>query len=109
MNECPESYGRTPGVGVSVCVHKNFNVACNSWTTTGTQVELSYLYSLWQDLSMGTKFFYLVTLTLKFDLHVRLKNFNLGHSSLTRRGRAFIFHMYIPCDTTFLRVQKFLT
>ena len=41
--------------------------------------------------------FDIVTLTLKFDL--LNKNFNLGHSFLTRRGRAFIFHMYIPCDT----------
>ena len=54
---------------------------------------------------MGTKIFDLVTLTLKFDL--LLKNFNLGHSFLTRRGRAFIFHMYIPCDKTFPWVQNF--
>ena len=37
---------------------------------------------------MGTKIFDLVTLTLEFDL--LLKNFNLGHSFLTRRGRDFI-------------------
>ena len=30
-DECPESYCRTPGVGVRV--HKNFNLAYNSWTT----------------------------------------------------------------------------
>ena len=48
---------------------------------------------------MGTKIFDLVTLTLEFDL--LLKNFNLGHSFLTRRDRAFIFHMYIPCDKAF--------
>ena len=31
-DECPESYCRTPGVGVDVrvCVHKNFNLAYNS-------------------------------------------------------------------------------
>ena len=33
-DECPESYCRTPGVGVGVsvrvCVHKNFNLAHNS-------------------------------------------------------------------------------
>ena len=36
-NECPESYCRTPGVGVGVRVrvHKNFNLAYNSWTTIG--------------------------------------------------------------------------
>ena len=38
-------------------------------------------------------------LTLKFDL--LLKSFNLGHSFQTRTGRAFIFHMCIPCDKTF--------
>ena len=54
---------------------------------------------------MGTKIFDLVALTLKFDL--LSKNFNLGHRLLTRRGRAFIFHMYIPCDKTFPRVPKF--
>ena len=53
---------------------------------------------------MGTKIFDLVTLTLKFDLLI--KNFNLGHIFLTRRGRAFILHMYIPCDKTFLCVLK---
>ena len=54
---------------------------------------------------MGTNFFYLVTLTLKFDL--LLKNFNLGHSFLIRRGRAFIFHIYIQYDKTFPWVPKF--
>ena len=29
-DECPESYCRTPGVGVGVRVHKNFNLAYNS-------------------------------------------------------------------------------
>ena len=48
---------------------------------------------------MGTKIFDLVTLTLTFDL--LLKKFNLGHSFLTRRGRVFVLHMYIPCDNTF--------
>ena len=30
-----------------------------------------------------------------------IKNFKLGDSFLTRRCRAFIFHMYIPSDKTF--------
>ena len=38
-DEYLESYCRTPGVGVRVCVrvrvHKNFNLAYNSWTTIG--------------------------------------------------------------------------
>ena len=56
---------------------------------------------------MGTKIFDLVTLTLTFDL--LLKNFNLGHNFLTRSGRAFILHMYIPCDKTFPSVPIFFT
>ena len=60
---------------------------------------IAHVYSLWQDLSYGTIIFYHVTLTLKFDL--LLTNFNLGHNFLTRRGRAFILHMCIPCDKTF--------
>ena len=29
------------------------------------------------------------------------KNFNLDHNLNTIRGRAFIFHMYVPYDKTF--------
>ena len=54
---------------------------------------------------MGTKSFDLVTLTLKFDLLAIC--FYLGHSSLSRGGRAFILYMYIPGDKTFPRVPKF--
>ena len=50
------------------------------------------MYSLWQDLSLDTIIFDLVTLTLKFDL--LLKNFNLGHNFLIRSGRSFILHVY---------------
>ena len=56
-DEYPESYCRTPGVGLGVRMHKNFNLAYNSTTI----------------------------------------------------GRAFIFHMCIPCDKTFPWVTKFLT
>ena len=55
---------------------------------------------------MDTKFCDLVTLTLTFDL--LSKTFNVGHSFLTRKGRAFILHMYIPCDKTFLWVPNVL-
>ena len=40
--------------------------------------DISLVYSLWQDLSHHTIIFYLVTLTLKFDL--LFKNFNLGYN-----------------------------
>ena len=45
--------------------------------------HISHVYSLWQDLSHDTIIFYLVTLTLKFDL--LFKNFNLGHNFWTVR------------------------
>ena len=37
------------------------------------------------------------------------KNFNLGHNFQTRRGRALILHMCIPCDQTFHMVPQVLT
>ena len=37
------------------------------------------------------------------------KNVNLGYSFLTRRGRASILQMYIPCDMTFPGVPTILT
>ena len=86
---------------------KNFNLGHSLLTRKGRAFIFSYVHSLWQDLSMDTKIFDLVTLTLKFDL--LLKNFNLGHSFLTRRGRTFILHICIPYDKTFLFIQKILT
>ena len=53
---------------------------------------------------MDNKIFNLVTLTLMVDL--LLKNFNLGNSFLTRRGRAFIFHICIPCSKIFNAVPS---
>ena len=69
--------------------------------------HIAHVYSLGEDLSHGTIFFDLLTLTLKFDL--LLKNFNLGYNFLTRSDRAFILHMCIPCDKTFHMVPYFLT
>ena len=62
--------------------------------------HISHVYSLWQDLSRHMISFDLVALTLNFD--PLFKNYNLGHNLWTvRSDRAFIFHMYIPCDKTF--------
>ena len=49
---------------------------------------ISCVYSLWQDLSVGTKTFDPVTLTLTFNL--LLKKLNLGIYFCTQRDRAFI-------------------
>ena len=63
------------------------------------------MYSLWQDLSVGNNFFLLVTLTLTFDL--LLKKRNLDHNFWTKRDRALILHIPIPCDKTFLLIPIF--
>ena len=63
--------------------------------------------SLWQDLSVGTKNFDLVTLTLTFD--VLLKKLNLGYDFWTKRNKAFILQVCIPCGKTFLFIPKILT
>ena len=69
---------------------------------TSSQSLIAHVHCLGQDLSCGTKTFDFVTLTLKFDL--LMENFNLGHNLLTRRDRAFILHMCIAWDKTFLVV-----
>ena len=63
--------------------------------------------SLWQDLSVGTKNFDLLTLTLMFDL--LFKNFNLSYNFWMVSTRVLIFHKYVPYDKTFPWVSKFLT
>ena len=140
--EFPESYCRNPGVGIRVRVrmHKNFNVAYNSWTIIGRafifhmcipfdktfplvpfrdwlspasksrygwKITKSTLILKTTNQSIGTKIFDLVTFTLKFEL--LLNNFNLGHSFLTRRDRAIILYMYIPCDKIFPLVPNYFT
>ena len=54
---------------------------------------------------MGTKLFDIVTLTLKFDL--LLKNFNLGDSFLTWRGRAFYYICTFLVTSPFYGYQTF--
>ena len=65
------------------------------------------MYFLWQDLSVDTKIFDCVTLTLTFDL--LMKKLNLGHNFWAKRDRTFIFHMCISCGKTFLLETKFYT
>ena len=63
------------------------------------------MYSLWQDLSVHTKNFDLVTLTLTFDL--LLKKLNLDHNFWTKSDWALILHISIPCDKTSLMIPIF--
>jgi hypothetical protein len=51
-------------------------------------IGISYVCSLWQDLSIGTIIFDLVTLTLNFD--PLFKNFNIGHIVGMASDRDFI-------------------
>jgi hypothetical protein len=53
--------------------------------------HISHEYSLWKDLSMGTIIFYLVTLTLVFDL--LNESFNFGCIFWLVGTRALTFHM----------------
>ena len=62
---------------------KNFNLGHSLLTRRDRDFILHMYISCNKTFPMGTKFFYFVTLTLKFDL--LLKNFNLGHSFLTIR------------------------
>ena len=109
-DECQESYCCSPGVGLGVGPQKlqpclllmNYSTCAFLMTRAFHGYQSFYAPSL-----KGPLVFDLVTLTLKFDL--LLKNFNLGHSFLTRRVRLFILHMYIPCDKTFPWVPTFLT
>ena len=62
------------------------------------------------NLSVSTKFFDLITLTVSFDLH--FEKFNIDHNFWTITGRAFIlltWLLYIPCDETFLSVPNCFT
>jgi hypothetical protein len=69
-------------------------------------IWLSYFTcSLWQHLSIGTNFFDFVT--LMFD--PLFKNLNIGHIFWMASDMAFIFHMCVPYDKTFLLVPKSLT
>ena len=68
--------------------------------------HISHVYFLWQDIFVGTNFFYLVTLTLTFDL--LLKKHNLHHNFWTKSERALILHISIPCDKTFLLIPILL-
>ena len=69
--------------------------------------HISHLHSLLWGFSVHTKAFDLVTLTMTFDLHTQ--KFNICHNFWTIRGRAFTFHMYIPCDEAFTFILKLLT
>jgi hypothetical protein len=55
---------------------KNFNLGYNFWMVSNIDFDILHECSLWQDLSVDIKRFYIVTLTLVFDLLI--ENFNLG-------------------------------
>ena len=55
-----------------------------------------------QNLSMDTKIFDLVTVTLEFDLRIEI--FNVVNNISIVRARTLIFHMSIPWDKIILLV-----
>ena len=69
------------------------------------------MYSLWQDLSVHTKNFDLVTLTLTFD--ILLKKLNLGLNFWTKSDLALKLHIYslwqdLSNDTNIFDVVAYL-
>jgi hypothetical protein len=70
-------------------------------------VFIFHMFSLLQYLSIGTIIFYLLALTLKFDLH--FKSCNIGNIFWMVSDGDFVFHMHVPCDKTFILVPLILT
>ena len=66
---------------------------------------ITYVGSLWQDLSVCTNNFKIVTLILTFDL--LLQELNLGYNFWTKRDKAFILQACILCEKTFVSVPIF--
>ena len=98
----------TVRVGVRVGgVNKNFNLGHNFQTRSDRPSILHMCIPCDKTFHVVPYFFFLETLTLKFDL--LLKNFNLGHNFQTRSDMVFILHMCIPCDKTSQMVPLFLT
>ena len=85
-HKCSENYWRSLGIGVGVIgdvIVNRQKLKLESQLMNHERLvsHISHTYFLWQDLSMGTTTFDLVTLTLKFDLLIT--NFNLTfHISL---------------------------
>ena len=71
------SWGRYIGIALSVCP-EYINLGYNFWYKKERGFHITHVYSLWGHLSIHTKFFDLVTLTLTFD--ILLKKLNLRHS-----------------------------
>ena len=111
--------GRYIGITPSVCLSVRLSVClsvCLSRvnltlviTFQPIEIRLSY-YTRWflvtRPFCLYQKI-YLVTLTLTFDL--LLKKLNLGYNFWTKRDKAFILQVCIPCGKTFLSIPKNLT
>ena len=92
-------------ITLSVCLSVRQKTLKLAITFLHLEISLSYLGSLWQELSNGTINFELVTLTVTFDLH--LKKFNISHNFFILGDRAFIFDMCDHYDKTFQTVQMY--
>ena len=81
---------------------KNFNLDHNLWTVRDGAFIFHMCIPCDKTLSQHTIIFYLLTLTLKFDL--LSKNFNLGHNLRTVRD---IFHMHFLGTRPFTSYHNF--
>ena len=94
-----------PLVSLWALAHACTKILTLAITSEQVQIRLSYftcIFLVTRPFTTYHNFFYLVTLILNFDLLI--KNFNLGHNFLKRRGRVFIFHICISYDKTFHHV-----
>ena len=85
----------------------NFNFAYNFWTASARAFDISHKCSLWQDLSFGTNIFYLVTLTLEFDLFF-LKTLTLLIAFEQQVPKLWYFTRVLLVTRPFLGYQYFL-
>ena len=84
---------------------KKLNLRHNFFNQKRWGSHITCVHFLWQDLSLGTKYFDLLTLTLTFDL--LLKKLNIGINFWTERDSAFKLSMDIPWGESFQSISKF--
>ena len=105
-DKCPESYLCTPGVGVGagVRVHKNFNLAYNSWTIIGRTFIFPMCIPCDKTFPWVPQF--LTGWPWPWSLTYFWKTLTLAIASLPEKiGLSYL--MYIPCDKTFPLAPNF--
>ena len=75
------------------------------YTNISTNMDTTNIF---QFLAIFSIYIFSMSVRPSVRLSVQSK-LNLDHNFLTKRERALILHMCIPCDKTFLLIPKFLT